>query len=1142
MVMKSIAAKSGILLIELVAIVVAIVSALGGYLYWRLERGPMELPIVETAIETLAERRLGPGFVANVDGVSASHAHETGRIVVTLVAPKIDAPSGDTVARADHIELAFSPTDMLRGAFGPRLIRIHGAAFVVSRDDPGKTERRRFENIFAEIFSPLTDGEIFHGPIEQIAMENARIEFSDRVSNRSWESQNASFFVRREPGGFSASAGGDLDTGSGTASVHAALDYTRASDIVALELESDAFPISDGLLMIAGEQTIKIDAPLSGRASLSMTSAGKLLDAKIDARVDRGAIRLPDREISLESINSRLAFDPDANALEIDTLDFDTNAAKGSFAGAVRIVVDSAATMPQAVTFDLTGTDIEVAQSDQLDNGLSIDRADLVGGFDVQSRRLFFSDLALNVVDVVIAGNLGFTFPQSAPEGTRPSMGVDADITIDGALNPERLLTLWPVGPGLGARDWVKDRLAAATIDNVRARMDLPVGGVGDAGLLPDDALSIEFDARDVTAFYVKRMTPLTAGKGRGVLRGNSFFLDVERARVGAVDITEGEIEFPLFVPKHQDTFYRFTAVGRTEDILGIIDETPLNLLSKINLSPEQFRGNGVAKIEVMRPNMRHVAPDEYEYRGTASFEDMTIDGLVGALELRGARGSVDLMPRSMTVRADTTLGEAPIDIVWTKNFFAQEDGPSKLSVSGVLDPSAGDALGFAMRQYMRGQAQFESTAIGEIGNFKTIDATADFTDTALTIDALGWSKATGAPANGALRMVYSDRAPTIESITLEGEGVSLFGGMSFDEDGALLSADFPTFFLEGAADLVLSAKRQEADEPGMSRDLEMTLTGSLLSAGPAIETYFARDVVGQGESGDDWSDGIRLDAQVKELILRNNVPYRDASLSVWRSGGALKELRLAASEPNGDPITLSLALTGNEVGPLQRIEARAGDIGSLLSGVFGLRSISGGDGSMSILLNDTQRTGMSGELEARNLKVVNAPLLARVFSAGSLEGLAGLLSGEGVDLSYAYGSFDYADNLLRLNDVHATGPSVGVTAEGAVKFGENRALDINGSLAPLYQINSVLGRAPIIGDLFINKEGEGLVAVSYGVEGDWAAPNVYVNPLSALTPGIMRRLLEPEPMADPRVMQPANDDAETVDEDASAERAVSAP
>ena len=94
---------------------------------------------------------------------------------------------------------------------------------------------------------------------------------------------------------------------------------------------------------------------------------------------------------------------------------------------------------------------------------------------------------------------------------------------------------------------------------------------------------------------------------------------------------------------------------------------------------------------------------------------------------------------------------------------------------------------------------------------------------------------------------------------------------------------------------------------------------------------------------------------------------------------------------------------------------------------------------------------------------------------------------------------------------MRATGASVGITADGTVGVGPDGRADLSGAVAPIYALNSVLGNAPIIGDILVGKKGEGILAFTYNVSGDAGNPSVFVNPLSALTPGIFRQLMQPQ-------------------------------
>jgi hypothetical protein len=84
----------------------------------------------------------------------------------------------------------------------------------------------------------------------------------------------------------------------------------------------------------------------------------------------------------------------------------------------------------------------------------------------------------------------------------------------------------------------------------------------------------------------------------------------------------------------------------------------------------------------------------------------------------------------------------------------------------------------------------------------------------------------------------------------------------------------------------------------------------------------------------------------------------------------------------------------------------------------------------------------------------------------------------------------------------------MGLTARGwiAPRQGE---LSLDGVLVPSFGVNSALGGIPIIGDLFVSRQGEGIFAPTYSVRGTFSRARVSINPIAAVTPGVLRRIFE---------------------------------
>ena len=135
-------------------------------------------------------------------------------------------------------------------------------------------------------------------------------------------------------------------------------------------------------------------------------------------------------------------------------------------------------------------------------------------------------------------------------------------------------------------------------------------------------------------------------------------------------------------------------------------------------------------------------------------------------------------------------------------------------------------------------------------------------------------------------------------------------------------------------------------------------------------------------------------------------------------------------------------------------------------------------------------------------------PVLARILAAGSFQGLAALLNGEGISFEQVEADILYEDGLLTIGEARAAGNSLGVTAAGTVDFGAETAA-IDGNLAPSYVVNSLFADVPVIGDILVSRPGEGVFGITYSVEGPFDSLTVFANPLAVFAPGVLRRIFE---------------------------------
>ena len=102
--------------------------------------------------------------------------------------------------------------------------------------------------------------------------------------------------------------------------------------------------------------------------------------------------------------------------------------------------------------------------------------------------------------------------------------------------------------------------------------------------------------------------------------------------------------------------------------------------------------------------------------------------------------------------------------------------------------------------------------------------------------------------------------------------------------------------------------------------------------------------------------------------------------------------------------------------------------------------------------------------------------------------------------------AFASSPGRLDVKDAVIYDERMGLTTQGFLDF-DNSQIDLSGTFIPAYQLNRILNKIPLVGALLSGGANEGVIGVSYRVHGP-AAPALNVNPLSAIAPGILRKVL----------------------------------
>ena len=155
------------------------------------------------------------------------------------------------------------------------------------------------------------------------------------------------------------------------------------------------------------------------------------------------------------------------------------------------------------------------------------------------------------------------------------------------------------------------------------------------------------------------------------------------------------------------------------------------------------------------------------------------------------------------------------------------------------------------------------------------------------------------------------------------------------------------------------------------------------------------------------------------------------------------------------------------------------------------------------------QKNGISySTLLIDNFKVNEVPVLAKILTLASLQGIADLLTGEGIRFTDFEMRYKKNEKLTTIEEIFAIGPAISVLMNGYIE--QDKIVSLRGTLVPATTINKTISNIPLLGDILVGeKAGEGVFGVSFKIKGHPNKLKTTVNPIKTLTPRFITRTLK---------------------------------
>lgn len=846
-------------------------------------------------------------------------------------------------------------------------------------------------------------------------------------------------------------------------------------------------------------------APIDLDVNSIFSQEDGLQSSRVELEIGTGSLALKEANYAFKSALIIADLEPGQQRMEIKKVALVSDRLRFSGAGELsQLGALNDGDINSSPVFDVSLVNVTIDATPVFEAPLNFTSAQASGQIDFDARSLSLSKLSLNIDptsdrDLQAAefeNRFGINLSVDArqnPETGQLEM-LKASGFMNGTISPQDLLKIWPPKAADGARRWVDNSLKSAVIQGFKFQTNLDADYFANPSF-SEEYINAELDIRDGRVKYMRDMPALENVVAKGRLIGNRIEADIKSATVGGLNIETGSVTIPRIFPIGGDIIIDMTGTGQASDMLSLIDNEPFKFATNYGVDPVQFGGQGKIDMRITRPMLVYFDQNRIEYSVKGNFTNASTPFEILGQKLTEGDIYLEADKTGMSMTGPVTIGPWPVKLEW-QEFFGEDPPPTRYNIEGSLDHDMLDKLGVGAREFFDGVVNLEIEAMGRGLDVTTASLAADLTQAEFSVLNV-WAKPVGQDgqlfaelergASGSIRL---------PSLMLTAPGLEVLGELEIEQNLQLKLLDISKMRIDG----LINAAVQLKPDAQNSR-LSLFVKGEYLDVSPWTNSLLGR----RNDSSIDVP--LIMTATIDELTLKDNYILSDAKFLFTHTGNVLSNLRLGGVTNDGD-FTAELVTNSDDDTRLVSIEIP--DASKAAAAFLGLNSTEGGNLDIKAKLAPIDSDGMIvGNAEMSDFKLKRAPFMAQILSLASLTGLVDTLGGDGLSFDRFELPFTFSDDLFQVRGARLYGPALGMTGDGDIQI-DTRVLDIDGTVVPAYNANTIFSDIPVLGSL-IGKKGEGVFALNYDVSGPFEKVKISVNPLSALTPGFLRGIFQPQ-------------------------------
>lgn len=721
------------------------------------------------------------------------------------------------------------------------------------------------------------------------------------------------------------------------------------------------------------------------------------------------------------------------------------------------------------------------------------------GHFLSATKEFQFDKIGISTPQGSLFGSLHMKLGDSSPE---ISFGGQAD-----KLDTTVVKQLWPFWMASKPREWVEKNLFGGSVTNAVISVFIPAGRLKEASQtgklqLGKNELHIAFDIDGARLNVPGDIPPLRDTKAHFDLTGPTMGVNIETATSyfptgRKVTLNDSSFSIPATYDKPLMADLDLTISGTGDSVGELLTYKPLEVLQRTEFKPEDFNGKIVAKVDARIGLIADQKPPPPDWGAKLVLNNVDLLKPMNNRKIENLTGEIDADPQSVHLQAQALIDGIPAQIDMVEPTDSKSTVKRGRVITATLSDAQRDAVLPGLHDMLDGPVKVELTRIDDDRQGVKVD----LGKAAITVPWIGWSKGSGIPASAQFEASGPDSQTALKNFTLKGDGFGVSGNLMISK-GGLSSASFDSVKLSALDDFGLSLKHSKGG------GYDVAISGNSADIRPILARLKTPSHGGQQSAGNDDSANATVRANLDKVIGFNDEAIGNLKGIYSIAGGKTTAVDFSGVTSSGEAFVTQMSKGSNGV-----IRITSGDAGAVARFTDLYKHLKGG--LLNLTLRSTGQDNWDGSLDIRKFSIIDEKKLSTIVSTPSGKNGKSLNAAVKDNIDTRSQSFERGfarlvlqDGALSVENGVVRGVQVGATFQGTLKDASGK-MDMTGTFMPAYGLNRLFAEVPIVGFLLGNGSDRGLIGITFRLTGSFDKPNMQINPLSIIAPGVFRQIFE---------------------------------